>query len=131
MHKHLQVTSGMAGNAVEVIAYAIAKSPVPSGFELGNNLIYATVPAVAGIWAEALGDAVRNFPTKQRISAALQQIAAHPDCVRVVIDDGFHKSTVPMWALRPNEIIAAIDRYQLGDAEQIANEISSRVVPTL
>lgn len=131
MHKHLQVTSGMAGNAVEVIAYAIAKSPVPNGFELGNNLIYVTVPAVAGIWAEALGDAVRNFPTKQRISSALQQIAAHPDCIRVVVDDGFHKSTVPMWALRPNEIIAAIDRYQLGDAEQIAQEIATRVVPTL
>jgi hypothetical protein len=45
-------------------------------------------------------------------------------------DDGYHKYAVPMWALRPNEILSAIDRYQLGDAESVGYSIKTAIVPT-
>ena len=74
MHKHLQVTSGIAGDAVEVIAYALCQTPLGKGFAMGNNLIYATVPAVTNLWRTALGESAKQ-PTKQRVTAALQQLA--------------------------------------------------------
>jgi hypothetical protein len=122
-------SSSVAGDAVEVIAYALCQTPLGKGFAMGNNLIYATVPAVTNLWRTALGESAKQ-PTKQRVTAALQQLAAHPDCVRVMEDDGYHKYAVPMWALRPNEILSAIDRYQLGDAESVGYSIKTAIVPT-
>ena len=131
MHKHLQVTSGVAGLVVEVIAHALSSAKTgydfPKGFVVGNDHIYVSVMSVVNNWEAALGEKSR-VASKNRIQASLIQLSAQSEMVKVEVDNGYDTETLKMWALRPKEILEAIDQYQLGDADMIADRIRNNVV---
>ena len=135
MHKHLQVTSGVAGMVVEVIAYAIAKAQLggatqglmPKGFAAGNDHVYVTVKGIVENWESALGEKSRAA-SKQRVLAAIRQLTSYAEMVKVDVDNGYGTDTIKMWPIRAREIVEAIDQFQLGDSEAIARVISNNII---
>ena len=136
MHKHLQVTSGVAGMVVEVIAHAVSKGQIaaaqggtpPKGFAMGNDHIYVTVRGIVDNWESALGDKSRTA-SKQRVLGAIRQLTAYSDMVKVDINAGFNVvETVKMWPIRAKEILEAVDQYQLGDSDAIARIVRDNIM---
>jgi hypothetical protein len=126
MHKHLQVTSGVASAVVEVIAHSLSAnaSKAPEGFFIGNNCIYASVLGVSDMWTTALGESAK-LPTKQRIQSALRQLSTTPNFVHVKYFDGYHEAWKAVWPLRSNEILSAMEQYQIGNPEQIREALAT------
>lgn len=136
MHKHLQVTSGVASMVVEVIAHAIAKMQLnagsvgnlPKGFAVGNDHIYVTVRGIVDNWEAALGDKARPA-NKTRVLAAIHQLTSYSEMVKVDVDTGFGSvESTKMWPIRAREILEAVDQYQLGDSEKIGNAVANNIL---
>lgn len=120
MHKHLKNTSGVASSVIEVVAFAISAKagpfPLP-GFYLGDGVVYASASGVFDAWDKAIGSNAK-VPAKQRIVAAMRQLATTPESVRIVVDDGgMGPEAVSVWPLRAQEILNAMDAFQLGDPD--------------
>lgn len=122
MHRHLKNTSGMAATVTEVIAFAVSQKagpfPLP-GFVLGDGVVYATASGVFDAWTKALGANSKVAP-KQRIVSALRQLSTSPEATRITIDDGgMGAEQVSVWPVRAQEILDAIEAFQLGDPEPV------------
>lgn len=126
MHKHLKSTSGVASAVIEVAAFAISPKAGPfalPGFTLGDGVVYVSASGVFDAWDKALGSNAK-VPPKQRIVSALRQLSTTPEPVKIMVDEGgLGAEEVSVWPLRAQEILTAIESFQLGDPEPIRRAI--------
>lgn len=126
MHKHLKSTSGVASAVIEVVAFAISPKAGPfplQGFTLGDGVVYVSASGVFDAWDKALGSNAK-VPPKQRIVSALRQLSTKPEAVKIMVDEGgLGAEEVSVWPLRAQEILTAIESFQLGDPEPIRRAI--------